>query len=248
MVLGSFFNVCIYRIPRKESIVFPASHCPVCKHKITMFDNIPIFSYLFLKGKCRYCGAKISPIYPIIEIITPLFFLGLFFVSGQNFSPDFWKYFVFISFGIIIFSIDVVHKIIPDVLSLPLLIIGFLFSLIPGSKMGIVSAFTGAAFGFFVFFILAYLFHRFMKKEALGGGDIKLIAAIGSFVGFYGVLFTIFFASFFALIFILVFYKERTKEIPFAPFLISAAVFYVLFGHLIFDLYLRLFLFRSLAL
>ena len=242
MALGSFFNVCIYRIPKKESIIFPPSHCPACNHKIKFHDNIPIISYLLLKGKCRFCGTKISPLYPVVEIITPLFFVILFLVSKQKFSLFFWKYFVFVSFGIIIFWIDIFHKIVPNVLSFPLLIFGFLFSLIPGNDLGIISAIIGAFFGFFIFLTLAYLFKFFTGKEALGGGDIKLIAAIGSFLGFYGILFTMVFASFFALTFILIFKKDKTKEIPFAPFLIMAAIFYVFFGKMIFDLYIGIFI------
>jgi len=241
-VLGSFFNVCIYRIPRHESIVFPASHCPVCNAKIKIQDNIPIIGYLLLKGKCRNCGAKISLIYPIIELITPLLFVLLFIISGNRFSPFFWKYSVFISFGILIFSIDVQHKIVPNILSLPMILIGLLFALFPARDVGLISAVGSAAFGFTTFLILAYLFKIFTKKEALGGGDIKLIAALGSFVGFYGILFTMVFASIFALIFILVFKKDKSAEIPFAPFLIASAVSYVFCGGYIIGLYAKIFI------
>jgi leader peptidase (prepilin peptidase) / N-methyltransferase len=236
---GSFFNVCIYRIPIKESIIFPNSHCPSCNYKIKPWHNIPIFSYLLLKGRCSNCSAKIHWHYFLVELITPIAFVSVFLIYG--FSLVTIKYILFSSFGIIIIFIDSFHKIIPDKLSLPLLLIGLLFSFYQGIDISWKSAFIGSGTGFIFFLVIAYLFQLITKRESLGGGDIKLIAAIGSFTGLSGVAFTIFFSSFLALIILIPLGHDRQKEFPFGPFLIMGAFTYIFFGNKLFSLYLNLF-------
>jgi len=240
--LGSFFNVCISRIPSKGSIVFPASHCPKCKHKIRKYDNIPVLSYLILKGKCRDCGLKIPAHYFLVEIITPLLFLLVFIISGNRFNLFFLKYIVFISFGIIIFFIDLHHKLIPNKLSLPLLLSGIVFTFIKGSDISVSSAMIGCGGGFLLFLLLAYLFQWITNKESLGGGDIKLIAGIGIYTGISGTVFTIIFASVIALFTLLLIRHDLKKEFPFGPFLIAAAILHIVAGNWLFNLYLNLFI------
>ncbi len=239
LVFGSFFNVCISRIPRKESIIFPTSHCPNCNAKIKPFDNIPLLSYLFLKGKCRNCGQKIHWHYPFVEFFTSLFFLLLFYKFG--FSILFLKYLIFISFALIILFIDLFHKIIPDKLSLPLLIVGLLFSFLPASDIGLKAALIGAGFGFFLFLVTAVAFEKITKKESLGGGDIKLIAAIGAFLGFFGIVFTIILGSILAMLFLLISKHDRQKEFPFGPYLLLASLLYIFTADPMLQLYFTMF-------
>lgn len=238
---GSFFNVCIYRIPRKESIVFPSSHCPQCNNKIKPADNIPILSYLLLKGKCRNCGFKIPIQYLLVELLTPILFILLYVSTGSSINPVFIKYIIFISAGMIIFFIDYNQRIIPDVISLPLVVIGIAVSFFPAIDITWKSALSGAVFSFLVFLATAYVFKLFTGKESLGGGDIKLMTAIGSFIGIIGTIFTIFFSSGIALIILIVIGHDRRKEFPFGPFLIFGAVLYILAGRSLTEIYLSLF-------
>lgn len=239
MAFGSFFNVCIYRLPKKESIVFPNSHCPSCNRKIKAIHNIPIFSFIWLKGQCAYCGAKIHWHYFLVELITPFLFLLIFLQFGWSWL--FLKYLIFISIAIIICFIDAFHKIIPDVLSLPLIVSGLAFSFIPGSDVSWLSSLLGAFFGFIVFLITAYLFQIVTHKDSLGGGDIKLIAAVGSFIGILGTIFTVIFGSLIALILLLAIGHDKRKEFPFGPFLVIGAVSYILFGRSLFQYYINYF-------
>ena len=238
---GSFFNVCIYRIPRKESIVFPGSHCPQCNKKIKPADNIPILSYLLLKGKCRDCGFKIPAQYLLVELLTPVLFILLYISTGSSLNLVFFKHIIFISAGLIIFFIDFNQQIIPDVISLPLIVIGIAVSFFPAIDITWKSALSGAVFSFVVFLATAYVFKLFTGKESLGGGDIKLMTAIGSFIGIAGTIFTIFFSSGIALIILIVIGHDRRKEFPFGPFLIFGAFLYILAGRFLTEIYLNLF-------
>ncbi|MCF7793789.1 MAG: prepilin peptidase [Candidatus Cloacimonetes bacterium] len=238
MAFGSFFNVCIYRIPARLSLL-PKSHCPNCDALIKPQQNIPIFSYIFLKGKCRNCGSKIHWHYFIVELITPILFLLLFLKFG--FSLLLLKYLIFISAGIIIFFIDAFHRIIPDIISLPLIAIGLAFSVFPGSDQSLLTSLLSALFGFLIFLVTGYVFDLITKRESLGGGDIKLIAAIGAFLGIFGLIFTIFVASFSALILLIIIKHDRSNVFPFGPFLIFGATSYIFAGNIIFQTYLNLF-------
>ncbi|MDP8204924.1 MAG: prepilin peptidase [Candidatus Tenebribacter mawsonii] len=240
-VFGSFFNVCISRIPIKKSVVYPDSSCPVCKTKIKPYHNIPIISYILLKGKCAYCGTKINIHYFLVEILTPILLILLFISLEAQFSIVFFKYAIFISFGLIIFFIDFFHYIIPNKLSLPLIIIGFIFSILPHTDVNWISAGIGALSGFLLFLFTAYFFQKITDKDSLGGGDIKLIAAIGAFLGIWGTLFTILFSSLIALATLLVLKHDRQKHFPFGPFLVVGSIFYILAGNTLISLYLSFF-------
>jgi len=238
---GSFFNVCIWRIPRKESIVLPSSHCPQCGNKIKPWHNIPIFSYLFLKGKCHYCGKPISAQYMLVEIITPIVWMLLFWRFGMDSLWVWGKYVLLYSTGIIIFFIDLKHQIIPDRLSIPLIVIGLGISFIPQLDLGVLQALGGAVGGFGFLYLLALAVSYSLSKESLGGGDIKYITALGMFLGFRGILFTIFMSATIALISVFVLKKDRSNAIPFGPFLVIGAFIYTMLGDWMLYSYLHLF-------
>ncbi len=240
-VFGSFFNVCIFRIPIKKSVVFPDSSCPICKTKIKPYHNIPIISYILLKGKCAYCGTKINIHYFLVELLTPLLLMFLFATQESQFSLVFSKYAIFISFGVIIFFIDLYHLIIPDKLSLPLIVIGLIFAFLPNTDVTWISAGIGALSGFSLFLFTAYFFQKVTGKDSLGGGDIKLIVAVGAFLGVWGILFTVLFSSLIALVTLLILKHDRSKHFPFGPFIIAGAFVYILAGDTLISLYLRLF-------
>ncbi len=237
---GSFFNVLIYRIPRKESIAFPASHCPNCNRPIPFWLNIPILSYLLLGGKCHYCKAKIHWHYFLVELVTPLVFLALYFSLH---SPDwliFVKYIVFFGFGISIFFIDVFHQIIPDVLSLPLIAIGLLASLIHGMDVSFKNSLIGGFICFLFFYGISFMYYWLKKNDGMGGGDIKLITAVGTFFGFPDALFVIVLSAVLAVITILIIQKDKSKQFPFGPFIIVAALLHILVGNQLINGYLSL--------
>ncbi len=219
LVIGSFLNVVIYRLPEGKSLLFPASSCPDCKTKIKFYDNIPIVSYLLLRGKCRSCGKKISLIYPIIEFLTAvlfyllfvkIFYRAFFYFDITPYNLSLFKnyltynFLLFISYSFFIFIlipisfIDFFHRIIPDLLNIILIIAGFLFNIFLLHK-SFLFPFIGFITGGLFFYLIAVSYDLIRKKEGLGGGDIKLIAGIGTFVGIKGVIFTIFAGSFFGL-------------------------------------------------
>lgn len=240
LAFGSFFNVCISRIPLKESLL-PASHCPKCGMQIKYSNNIPLFSYLFLKGKCRDCKEPISISYFSVELITPLMFLFIFYTSNSIFSIIFFKHLVFASFSIIIGFIDFKNQLIPDVLSLPLVVIGLIFGFLQNSWIGLYDAGLGALVGFSIFLLISIFYSKVRKLDALGGGDIKLMAAIGAFAGWSGVLAIIFLASAIALIILLLLRHDHKEHFPFGPFLVSASLFYLIAGRFLVSLYLKFF-------
>ena len=180
LVIGSFLNVLICRIPRNESIVHPPSRCPECLSPIRPWDNIPIFSYLALKGRCRKCGVVISPVYPLIEAATSVMFVSLYFLHGMsvNFISD-------VLFGCILLTMSVVdirHMIIPDRLTIPGGVIGFAIALSFGIQ-GIVRAIGGALIGVFLLIIMAFAGRLLFKRESMGLGDFKLVIVTGFFLG-----------------------------------------------------------------
>ncbi len=235
-VIGSFLNVCVYRIPAKISIVWPPSHCPKCNNKIKWYDNIPILSYIILGAKCRNCKEKISIQYPMVELLTAVL-TALFFV---NFGITAWTFCALIClYALITLSfIDLKTYTIPDTLSIGLIFFGLAVSFInPAFSGSLASKFTssliGAAIGFFGTWGLAILCSAIIKKEALGGGDIKLMGAIGALSGFLGMVNTLMIASIFGLICFAVLgaLKKTPKDgaIPFGPFLSVGLVIMLLY-------------------
>ncbi|MDI6840568.1 MAG: prepilin peptidase [bacterium] len=232
---GSFFSVCIHRIPKGLSIISPRSYCPMCKHVIKWYDNIPIISYCILKGKCRYCGKKISMLYIGVELITA----GVFLIALIKFgiSIKFLIYLILFSLLIIISFIDMRTEIVPDIITMPAIIIGIMASIFtvsvisslkPLGNIGkIYSSIIGGTVGASVIAIFAIIGRLIFKQEAMGGGDIKLLAMIGTFIGWLNVLWTIFIGSFIGLIFGII---MRRRKIPFAPALSIATFIIVVIG------------------
>ena len=229
--IGSFLNVCIYRLPESKSIVHPRSACPDCGALIRFYDNIPIFSYIALRAKCRHCGAHISLRYPVIEFISGIFAVGVFLKYGI--SVEALIYYTFIAALLVITFIDIDHQIIPDVISLPGIPIFFAASFaLP--NMTFVDSILGILIGGGSLYLVAWLYHLMTRKEGMGGGDIKLLAMMGAIIGWKGVLFTIFTASavgtLAGLAVILKSGKTMKLKIPFGPFLAIGAIAFIFFG------------------
>ncbi len=230
--IGSFLNVCIHRIPRDESIIKPASRCPGCLKPIRPIDNIPILSFLFLRGRCRACRAPISWRYPLVELLNGLGYVYLahqFGVTAQSLV-----YALLLSSLIVVTFIDLDHQIIPNEITLPGMVVGLLtaaFILPQGFWNGLI----GLALGGGLFYLIADLSHRILKQEGMGGGDIKLIAMIGAFLGWQNVLVTIFIGallgSAIGIFLIVVRGRGRRVPIPFGPFLSAGAVISLFWGH-----------------
>lgn len=240
--VGSFLNVCIFRIPEKISIVFPGSKCPSCERPIPFYCNIPVLSYLFLGGKCLYCKTRISPRYPLIEALTGMAALALYFKFGL--LPEVFFWFSFISTLIVITFIDIDHQIIPDVISLPGIII-FSSSVFFVPEMTIKEVLGGIFTGGGLLYAVALGYYLIKRRQGMGGGDIKLLAMIGAATGVQGVLFTIFAGSLLGTLgggAAILISKEgnRWTRIPFGPYLASGAVLYIFYGPMLINWYMGL--------
>lgn len=215
LAFGSFLNVCIYRLPRGESIAFPPSHCTACQHKLRPKDLIPVVSFFLLKGKCRYCGEKIHWRYPVIELINALGWVGIIFLFGLT-AQGLAGTFLF-SLFLIVTMIDIEHMIIPDSITVLLLLSGIIYHFI-SQEVGFTGRLAGAAVGFSLLLFLA-----FASKGGMGGGDIKLCTAMGFWLGFPGIFQALFVGSLLGSvigIFLLIIkVKKRKEPIPFGPFL-----------------------------
>jgi len=240
-IIGSFMNVCIYRIPRGLSVIRPGSRCPHCKTSIAFYDNIPIISYLILRGRCRHCGMGISPRYPLIETMNTLLYIFLYLKFGLSYATLFG--FIFVSMLIVISLIDLDHRIIPDSLSFSGIIIGFLSSFFI-KTLSPLQSLLGILVGGGFLFLVAVAYEKIAHKEGMGGGDIKLIAMIGAFTGWQAIPFVILASSLigalFGVIYIVLAKKDTKFAIPFGPFLSFAAVLYIFFGPWLIHWYLSL--------
>jgi leader peptidase (prepilin peptidase)/N-methyltransferase len=238
-MVGSFLNVCICRLPKEESIIWPGSHCPHCKNPIKFYNNIPLLSYLLLKGRCRYCDASISIQYPIVEAITALSSLFLFMSFGV--SLTFIYYFSFVAALIVITVIDLYHQIIPDVISLPGIGVGLLASLfIP--QITFFNSLIGVLLGGGSLFLVATVYQWLFKREGMGGGDVKLLAMIGAFLGWKAVILTILLGSLIGsvvgIVIMILKGKDFKYAIPFGPFLSLGAVIALFWGESLIRWYL----------
>ena len=239
LIVGSFSNVCIYRIPRNESIVFPASHCPKCSKTIRPIDNIPLLSYILLKGRCPNCKSKISIQYPLVEFLTGLIYLIIYLVYGLTIQT--LVYIILSSALIIIAFIDLNQQIIPDVISLPGIVIGFIISFfVP--YISFVDSILGIAVGGGIILIIGLVGSVIFKKEAMGGGDVKLAAMIGAFLGWRYIIISLFLGFFVGalagIILIMSKIKKREDVIPFGPFIILGSFITLLWGEKIISWYL----------
>ena len=234
-VIGSFLNVCILRLPAEQSVVSPPSRCPKCGTGVRWYDNIPILSWLILRGRCRNCRNPISIQYPIIELATALIWAWMALRFGNELESIRGALFLTILLGIAM--TDAREYIIPDEFSYGGLILGLGFSLIWGLD-GLKIAGIGAAVGFAVLWLIAWLGKHAFKKEAMGGGDIKMMAMVGAFVGWQGVFLTIFLGSVVGtIIFGPLALIGKKKDVPFGIFLALGAVVTFLWGALVMDWY-----------
>ncbi len=238
--IGSFLNVCIYRIPKHLSLVRPGSRCPGCGTSIGWVDNIPILSYVLLRGRCRHCGEGISPQYPIVEFLTA----GCYLLLYQHFglSVPFVGYSIFSALLIVAFFIDLYHSIIPDYVTIPGIIIGFAFSLLTHEvRISLLGILLGAG----VLLVVGYLGKLLYKKDVMGWGDVNLAAMVGAFLGWQFLLLTLF-MSFLSgalggLILIALRKRSMASMIPFGPFISGSALFTLFCGEKLLMLYLKLY-------
>lgn len=230
-IVGSFLNVCIYRIPRGDSVIRPSSHCPACNQPISFFDNIPLISYLLLRGKCRRCHTHISFRYPLVEFLSAILSLGLFLKFGL--SPHLFVYLILAWSLLAITFIDLDTRTIPDIITLPGIILGFFASFLI-LQVKYWQLVLGILLGGGILYMVAFLYYALTKKEGMGGGDIKLMAMIGAFLGYKSVLPVIFLASLIGtlvgIIIMIGWRKDRRYAIPFGPFLALGTLMYILWG------------------
>ncbi len=192
LLVGSFLNVCIYRLPRHGSIIWPASHCTACNRCLAWFENIPVISWLVLHGSCRTCGAPISPMYPIVELTTAVMFVGG--VSVYGLSTLLAVRLIFASALLVLFAIDLRHRILPNVITLPGIAAGFAASwfLPPGWSSSLIGIVGGGG----ILLAIAEVYYRVRGQEGLGMGDVKMLAMIGAFLGWPLMVLTLGLASF----------------------------------------------------
>lgn len=237
-IIGSFLNVCIVRMPQQSSIVFPGSHCPNCNYQISFYDNIPLLSYIMLAGRCRSCKTPISMRYFVVELLMGLLVAALFFYFG--FSLVFILCVVFTAALVVITFIDLQHQIIPDRISLPGIPLGFLCSFfLPWNSW--LDSLLGILVGGGVLYAFALGYYLLTKKEGMGGGDIKMLAMIGAFLGWKGALATLILAavagSLIGVLLIVLKGKNFKYAVPFGPFLAAGAFCALLYGERLINWY-----------
>ncbi len=242
-LVGSFLNVVILRLPEENgSIVYPPSHCPRCKTPLSWFENIPLLSFLFLRGRCRHCHEPISCQYPVVEALMSLLAAAVVFRFGPTMTSA--GYFLFCAALLSIIWIDIHHQIIPDVISIPGIVIGFFLSFF-SSFVTWRDSLIGLLVGGGILYAIALIYYLLRKQEGMGGGDIKLLAMIGAFLGWQSLPFVIFLSSITGSLFGLVAMIQQKKggntRIPFGPFLSCSALVYLFFREAIFRLFLRYF-------
>ncbi len=238
LLIGSFLNVCIYRIPRHKSIIAPRSFCPACKRPIQPYDNIPVISYLLLGGRCRYCKTKISWQYPLVELLTALLFLFLYLNFGLGL--ELVKYLVFVSLLMIAAFTDLNYRIIPNVISVPGIVLGLIMN-----SADYLNTILAVILGGGIFWFFRQLGIWIKKQEMMGWGDIKLAAMIGAFLGIANSLLALFIGVVLGVlvwtILMLVKIKKRKDYIPFGTFMVLGAIITIFWGSKILAWYFTLF-------
>jgi leader peptidase (prepilin peptidase)/N-methyltransferase len=237
--IGSFLNVCIYRLPRRESLVWPASHCPSCGRTLSWYENVPVLGWLALRGRCRTCGERISIVYPIVEVVTAAVFVAGYLIYGW--TPLLAVRLLFACAMIVLFVIDLQHQILPNAITVPGIVIGFLFSLF--LPPGWFSSLLGILLGGGVLYAVMEAYARARGFEGLGMGDVKMLAMIGAFLGWQLMLLTLILGSFLgSLIGVALMAARRggmQTALPFGTFLAIGALVSAVAGDAILDWYLR---------
>jgi len=231
---GSFANVCILRLPLDKGVVTGRSFCPNCKKLIIWKDNIPIISFLLLKGKCRQCKKPISFQYTLVEILSLLSFLLIYYLYGISITT--LLLIILALIFIIIFFIDLKHFIIPNTLTFPLMILGFIKSFIPNLDEifpNYIDSLIGGLFGYGIIWSIIFFYKQVRKKDGMGLGDAKLFAVIGFWFGWISIPFVIFLSSIIALLSVIPDLiknsKKMTTQIPFGPYIIIGTLVYLFF-------------------
>ena len=249
LIIGSFLNVCIYRIPKEENIAYPPSHCGSCGKRLNAFDLVPVFSWLFLRGKCRYCGSSISPRYALVELLTGFTFALLY--NNFGISLDFLASAFLMSILIVVFFIDLDHKIILDELVITGLVAGaiiivcnffFPMDIYRGGQWW--DPILGMIAGSGTLLLIGLIGQKVYKTDdAMGGGDIKIFAPIGIFLGWkmtlFALLLSVVIAGITSFILILLKIKDRRSTIPFGPFIVIGTFITYLYGWDIVNLYIN---------
>ena len=233
-IWGSFCNVCIRRIPNNTSVIKGRSHCPSCNKLIKWYDNIPLISFLILKARCRDCSTTIDVKYFIIELISALNFVLIFYLFG--FSSTTILFFILSIGFLIIFFIDLKHFIIPNEITYPLMMLGFLKSFDPNLNLNLfpnfIDSLIGGFFGYVIIWFVIFIYKQFRNKEGMGLGDAKLVSVIGFWFGWISIPFVIFFSSAIALIKVIPDLiknkKNLSSEIPFGPYLIVGCLTFLI--------------------
>lgn len=234
-MVGSFLNVMIFRLPAQQSIVRPRSRCPKCDTPVAWYDNVPIVSWLGLRGRCRHCGQAISVQYPLIEATCAALWVAAVWYYGVTFTALAGAVFGTLLLGIAI--TDARHYLIPDEYTWGGLLIGLLLSVREGPQ-GVMAAVIGAAVGFALLYAIAWGGEKVFKQEAMGGGDIKMMAMVGAFVGWKGVILTLFGGALLGTIIFVPLTLKKKRLVPFGVFLAAAAGIAFVFGHRIVGWYL----------
>jgi len=257
--LGSFLNVCIYRIPREESVISPGSHCPHCNQAIRWYDNIPLVSFMVLRARCRNCKGSISPRYVIVEALIAVLFVMVWLKGSAQpilAMTPFHSFLVIPIFWVAVFGlalgtfVDLEHMIIPDRVSLGGIVLGLTFSCLvpalhgqPDAYGGFISSLLGASLGVGLLWAIAIFGKLIFRKDAMGMGDVKLMGAIGAFLGWPSVIFTLLISSFLGAIvgvsMIAAGKKEMQSRIPFGPYIAGAALIWMLWGPSLMQAYLN---------
>jgi leader peptidase (prepilin peptidase) / N-methyltransferase len=251
--IGSFLNVCIYRIPRDESIVLPRSHCPRCGRMIAWYDNIPILSWYLLRARCRHCGESISSRYVLVEALIAFLFTMVWLQYGISvYTPVYW---IVVSGLVVATFVDFEHYIIPDRISIGGMLLGLLLSalypelhaygsLLPDVDVwsGLTQSALGIALGAGSLWFVAIIGKLIFRKDAMGLGDVKLLGAIGAFLGWRAVLFTIVVSSFagsiVGIILIAIGNRKWQSKIPYGPYIALAAILWIYFGEALWQAYM----------
>lgn len=232
LIVGSFANVCIHRLPRRESLGMPPSRCPHCQTRIRPWDNVPVLSYVLLRGRCRACRAPISARYPMVEAANGAAYFALAVLMGPYVRT--FVLMAFVTALLVLTLIDLEHQILPNVITIPGIAVGIGASLLPGSPIGVVESLASAAGGFLVFAAFGEGWKRLRGEEAMGMGDWKMAAMLGAFLGWRKLLLTVFLGSLLGSIvglLLIAFWagSGRTK-IPFGTFLGLGAIAAVFVG------------------
>ena len=241
LLVGSFLNVCIYRLPRRESIAWPASHCTQCKRPLAWYENVPVVAWLLLRGRCRTCGAAISAAYPLVELVTGLVFAGGVLLYGL--TPLLAVRLLFACSMIVLFMIDLRHRILPNVITLPGIVAGLACSafLPPGWRAAVIGAIAGGG----ALFLIAEVYYRIRGVEGLGMGDVKMLAMIGAFLGWQLTLVTLMLASFSGSIIgvslIASGRRDMQAALPFGTFLAVGAIVAAVYGDVLLTWYISLY-------